>query len=92
MTKLKLQKGVLAVCRNGHVGIIDVDEPIEKVDKCNRGSRSAPTTQYIWTGKHIWPLELFGKPWQSCNPKPLAQLTDNSLQSAPTDCVFTCYF
>ena len=62
--KIKLGRGVIAVCQAGRIGIIDVNEP--QITTYSDGH-----TDTTWTGLHIWPLEYFGKPWSSKHPTPL---------------------
>ena len=57
-------KGALAACSLGHIGLILSDKP-EPVyyDPSNVGNMAL-----AWTGIHLWPFELAGKPWSSRNP------------------------
>lgn len=59
---MKPCKGALAGCSQGRIGIIECDAPqtVRYLDG---------TTGEAWTGRHIWPLDWFGKPWSSRNPK-----------------------
>lgn len=61
-------KGAIAVCGRGRVGLIT--KPLPERTVRDGAPRDA------WHGVTIWPIEFFGKPWQSLAPEVLAVLED----------------
>lgn len=51
---------LIAKCSLGHVGLVT---DYKKITYPNG------ETTYAYTGKHIFPLNLIGKPWSSRKPK-----------------------
>lgn len=63
---MKPQRGDIAICSLGHVGIIECDEPQEVTYSDGNKGRT-------WVGTHLEPLA--GKPWSSRNPVVIARRT-----------------
>ena len=56
------KKSGFALCSLGHLGIVECDEP-QKV------TYPDGNTGVAWVGRHILPVELFGKPWSTRCPR-----------------------
>ena len=65
------RKGVLAVCSQGHVGVITEDKPVPV-------TYDDGTEGVAWVGLHVLPLELFGTPWSSRSPRTYHPSTSRS--------------
>jgi hypothetical protein len=70
-------KGAVAICGLGRLGLIESDEPQEVTYGDGTASKA-------WIGKHIWPLEFFGLPWSSRNPRVLMTCADVSGGELPS--------
>jgi len=62
MSDRPVKKSGLAFCGLGHLGVVECDRPQEV-------TYPDGNTGVAWVGRHIFPLELFGKPWSSRNPQ-----------------------
>ncbi len=66
------KRGDIAVCSLGHVGIIT---------EASAKSVTYPdgTNGTAFIGLKVWPLEEFGRPWSSRNPKVLVSAPEPDL-------------
>lgn len=71
MSDVTPQVGDIAVCAQGHIGIIH--SPLRRMVRYEDGRKIR-----AWVGKTICPAERFGEPWSSKKPTVLGNITQLS--------------
>lgn len=78
-SKMEPQKGMLAYCSRGELGIITVEQPIKV-------TYSDESKGIAWVGLHLVGKKL-GKPWSSRNPNAIGFPQDLARDKAAQDAV-----